>query len=392
MKTVHSTSDHLILRGLPGGASAIVVPLGLAVVGGLALAFGFATGAVVPLVAGGIMLLAAAGAAVVAWTARESLRLNLASRTGRFTRTSLIPSERANFEFAFDAAHSVCVEREEVRGPSRGHRTSTHWRARLRLTRPRRAIVLAESQGGKEQAVRPIAEQVARALNIPLVDQTGDEAETRRGQAIGAPAGVADLNFGPPPPGSRTSIHIDLACETVTLEWKTIGGPALPALGLLAIGFFALIATAMMLQALSIPVLAWLMGQTSATARPAPPLMIGALVAMAATLWLVWLLILELWLVSRRRLVITPDRTMLVRVSPSADALRAAGMGSLGRRFSVPTDDIRSIRTHDDTIEIRTTSRTCAAMIHLPAEKEVAWAAKAARAALGAIGPQAESD
>ena len=113
---------------------------------------------------------------------------------------------------------------------------------------------------------------------------------------------------------------------------------------------------------------------------------------MSTALWLAWLLILELWLFSRRRLSITPERITLSRLSPSARILGTLSGGLLARRWSAPTDDVRSIRTHEDAVEVRTSTRTCAATIHLPADGEAAWAAKIIRASVRALASTTDDD
>ncbi|HMN39808.1 MAG TPA: hypothetical protein PKE29_03120 [Phycisphaerales bacterium] len=401
MRVTRHAPDRLELSGLPGGAAAVVVPIGLALVGALAALFWLATGALIPLIAGGVMLLIALAAAAVSCTAREWLTLDLPARTARYRRRSLIPSDRTDLTVPFDAAHSVSIERSTLRSPDgrMGHPIEV-WTARLRLTKPRRAIELAQTQGGPEQAVRPIAEAVARALGIPLADESGDETETRAPGSIGARLAHAPelsaSSFGPRPEGARVSLHLAPDGQSVAIEWKTLGGPALPVLGLLGVGVFVVLSTAMTLQAFGVPVLTWIAGGSpSAPVRPAPlpaaPIA-AALVAMSTALWLAWLLILELWLFSRRRLSITPERITLSRLSPSARILGTLSGGLLARRWSAPTDDVRSIRTHEDAVEVRTSTRTCAATIHLPADGEAAWAAKIIRASVRALASTTDDD
>lgn len=398
MRVTRHAPDRLELSGLPGGSAAIFVPAGFALVGALAALFWLATGALIPLIAGGVMLLIALAAAAVSCTAREWLTLDLPARTARYRRRSLIPSDRTDLTVPFDAAHSVSIERSTLRSPDgrMGHPIEV-WTARLRLTKPRRAIELAQTQGGPEQAVRSLAQAVARALGIPLADESGDETETRAPGSIGARLAHAPelsaSSFGPRPEGARVSLHLASDGQSVAIEWKTIGGPALPVLGLLGVGVFVVLSTAMTLQAFGVPILTWIAGgSASGPVRPAAGPIAAALVAMSTALWLAWLLILELWLFSRRRLSITPERITLSRLSPSARILGTLSGGLLARRWSAPTDDVRSIRTHEDAVEVRTSTRTCAATIHLPADGEAAWAAKIIRASVRALASTTDDD
>jgi hypothetical protein len=231
---------------------------------------------------------------------------------------------------------------------------------------------------------------VARALGVDLIDQSADAAERICARQIGVPLGAStlkDLSFAPAPKGARATLTVEPAAVRVELNWKTVGGPALPVIGLIVIGGFVLLSTAMALEATGIlPVLSWLTTGNGAAKRPAAPGISFALLAMSAGLWALWLGILQLWLWSGRRLTITPDAVTYAATSPLAHLFSLVGGRSAATRWSIPTSEVRSVRTKDDAIEIRGPERTHRCLIHLPADGEPAWIAKQVRGAVQVLG------
>jgi hypothetical protein len=390
LKITHHDAARLQLAGIPGGSAAIVVPFGIALVGALAIAFSWISGAIVPLIVGGLMFVAGTAIAVCSLTRRERLTFDLSARRGRYETRSLVGPAPKPLDFSLDQVAGVELRRGHIQAPGRhpGPGSET-WTARLLLLRPRRVVVLAETQGGTEQSVRSIAESVAKTLNVEVLDHAADLVERTRGGNIGTPLArraLADTSFSPPPAGARVALHILAEQQRVELTWKTVGGPALPVMGLLAIGFFALIATVMLMQATGwLPILTWISG-AAGPARPAAAGITAALLAMTLLTWALCLGVLQTWRWSSRRLEITPDHVRLIALSPLA-RLKSLFFGPAATvRWLLPTDEVASVRTHDDALEFRGPSTTHRALIHLPVEGEPAWIAQATRTAIQILG------
>lgn len=391
MKIIRHDDHALELAGIPGDSAAIVVPLGFAVVGGLAIGMSRLVHSAVPLIAGIVMVSIGLILLIRSLASRERLALDLRTCRGRHHVRTFLASRGKVAEFAFDRVAGVEFTRSYIQTPGRHPGPGSEvWTARLLLSGPRRAIVLAETQGGSEQSIRSIAEATARALGVDLIDQSADDSERILAHEIGAPLGarsLAEMSFGPPPDGARVKLSVQSADERVELEWKTVGGPALPVIALIVIGVFVLLSTAMALEATGIlPVLSWLTTGSGAAKKPASPGISFALFGMSAALWALWLGILQLWLWSGRRLTITPESVTYAATSPLARLLSLVGGRSAASRWSIPTSEVRSVRTREDAIEIRGPERTHRCLIHLPADGEPAWIAKQVRSAVQVLG------
>lgn len=383
----------LELSGIPGDSAAIVVPIGLAVVGGVAIVASRIVSSAVLLIAGAVMVGLGLGLLVWSLTTRETLTLDLRVRRGRHRVRTLFNAGKPT-EFGFDQAAGVEFTRGLTRAPGAfaGWGTET-WTTRLRLSEPRRTIVLAESRGGTEQSIRSIAEAVARALGVDLIDQTADATERVRARRIGAPLGACPLReatFTPPPDGARTKLSVEPSDERVELSWRTVGGPALPVMGLVVIGGFGLLSTSMTLEATGVlPVLSWIITGGAATRKPAPPGIVFALLTMTGVLWAVWLGIFQTWRWSGRRLIITPEAVTYISRSPLAHILSLIAGRRVAVRWALSTPRIESVRTHDDSIEIRDPDQTRRCLVHLPVPGECAWMAKQVRRAVQVLGESA---
>lgn len=179
MKIKRQTGNRLVLAGVPGGFGWMVFAtlLGAAfigILGTVAFRLYAANGLVWPhlamalgmLIGGGIFAMGAVTLAV----GRLRLELDLVTKKGSYHVRS--PIVEAGKPCAFDLAHvhSVTLERFEESRPSGqpGTSTATVLRSRLRVTKPRRAIVLAETQNGQDERVERVAAEVAGFLDVEI--------------------------------------------------------------------------------------------------------------------------------------------------------------------------------------------------------------------------------
>lgn len=181
MRVTHRSDDELVLSGVPGGRvwMVVLVVFGLAATAA-AVYFLFAvsieaggwTAALLPLAFGVVL------AQVFFWTGavtlavgRLALRLDRASGRGAYEVRSPIVEAGKPTEFELRHAHSVSLERTTEWRPGRnggGDSRATVWRARLRLNKPRSAIVLDETENNRLDRVEGVATEVAEFLGVPL--------------------------------------------------------------------------------------------------------------------------------------------------------------------------------------------------------------------------------
>ena len=102
---------------------------------------------------------------------RESLTLDKVSRTATHATWSLLAGSRKEDAYRFDTIKAISVERSmQGSGGGRGFPTRVT-RARLFVTKPRRAIQLDETQGGGKKTVEnleELARHVAEFLGAEL--------------------------------------------------------------------------------------------------------------------------------------------------------------------------------------------------------------------------------
>lgn len=182
MRIIKQSDELLVLSGTPGGMkwmafmgvmgatmSAFVVYLINAMwssggwsMGMLPLGFGFLLG----------QLFFWMG--VVALFGRQRLVFDKAARTGAYTVFSPIVKTAKPFKFSFDHIHSVTLSQTTEVMPSQDSQGRSSSRAveicsaKLRTTKPRRSVLLDETQNGRDQRVTALAEAVAGFLDLPV--------------------------------------------------------------------------------------------------------------------------------------------------------------------------------------------------------------------------------
>ncbi len=188
MKIQSHTPERLVLTGVPGGAGWMVFAtiLGAAlvgIIGTVAYKMYAANGIGWPHLAMGIGVLiggAIFGMGIVTLAVgRLRLELDLVTGKGSYRVTS--PIVEAGKPCEFDLAHvsAVSLERlDESRphgraGPDVGKGTASIFRARLRLNKPRRAIVLDETENGQDGRVERLAATVAAFLGLEVTRSDG---------------------------------------------------------------------------------------------------------------------------------------------------------------------------------------------------------------------------
>jgi len=183
MRIVENTAERLVLKGTPGSAlwMAFATLLGLALMTATA---GFAwityeeTDDVLPLIPLGIGFLMggaffAIGVVTLA-VGRMRLVLDRFRGEGVYDVYSPIIEVGKPCQFRLVHVHSVTIERTEEARPAADvddiRFDAQVCRARLRLRKPRRAIVLDETENGQERRVRAVAEGVAGWLGIEITE------------------------------------------------------------------------------------------------------------------------------------------------------------------------------------------------------------------------------
>ncbi len=179
MKIKTQTGDRLILAGVPGGVGWMVFAtvLGaafLGILGTVSYRMYAASGFVLPHIAMAVGILI--GAAIFAMgvvtlaIGRLRLELDLVTQRGSYRVTSPIVDAGKPCEFDLAHVHSVSLERFEESRPSgeTGSRTAQVVRARLRVNKPRRAIVLDETENGQDERVERVATTVAEFLGLEV--------------------------------------------------------------------------------------------------------------------------------------------------------------------------------------------------------------------------------
>ena len=163
MRVLRRTDEQLILGGVPGGRRWMVVLVVFGLAASAAAGF-FAK--VTYDEAGGLSL-----AHLPLAFGRLRLDLNLATGRGEYQVRSPIIEAGKSANFDLKHVDSVSLERSTEWRPGRedGPETeATVWRARLRLTKPRRAIVLDETENNRLERVEAVAQEVADFLGKPL--------------------------------------------------------------------------------------------------------------------------------------------------------------------------------------------------------------------------------
>jgi len=183
MKVTLRTANRMELRGVPQGRS---IPFGVLVCFGIAVAAGFfvsiqwtnsrSVWAVVPPALIVVFMGAMMVVLVLLWMKRERVVLDHVSKVVEHETWSLLWGSRKSRAYPFESIHGVRVQRSlESQGGGKGFPVEVV-KARLLISRPRRAIELDEVQSGNRAPVEAIAREVAEFLGVPL-EMTGGEDE-----------------------------------------------------------------------------------------------------------------------------------------------------------------------------------------------------------------------
>lgn len=183
----------LTLTGIPGGLRwmlfATVVGAAIVTVAGAFIRMQWTSSgwsfSFIPLGLGVLLGLAFLAIGALQLLARERLTLDRQIGRGDYRSNSPVVETPKPFDFRLeDVAEVRLIHRSEWRRGS-SHEQTGHqaeiWRAELRIRTPRRTVVLDESQNGREQRVRPIAQTVADFLALDLAEDLGpdDERDSR---------------------------------------------------------------------------------------------------------------------------------------------------------------------------------------------------------------------
>ena len=121
-----------------------------------------------PVGTGIVIGLALFGVGVVQLFARERLVLDRSTGRGTYESNSPIVTTEKPFKFKLENVNSVVISQENVEthvaGIEPGMSESKVCKAVLRVSKPRRAVTLDETQNGRTQRVSAVAEQVAGFL------------------------------------------------------------------------------------------------------------------------------------------------------------------------------------------------------------------------------------
>jgi hypothetical protein len=182
MKPLRQHPQRLVLAGPPGGVGTVIllIVVGAAMTGGGAL-FALADlgdAGLMPRIAG--WLIGLVGVAILVGGvgnafARDRLELDQVTGRGRWSRRLLGRDLQNPIDFALEHAKRVQLEYfTESSCSDTGPSTVNKVRARLLLTKPRRAILLAEAERSRADRIRATAATVADFLGQEL--EVADDA------------------------------------------------------------------------------------------------------------------------------------------------------------------------------------------------------------------------
>ncbi len=181
MKIIENRPERLVLGGVPNLGFALLggLVVGPALMGGVAF-FLYQTlkkpGTSVwswdtlPLLGCGVFVLFLWSMALVQFLQRERLVLDRVLNTGEHSHRWLFGGRGKTTSFSLDRVHGVSIEHyKSSGGGSRRSMPRDQKRARLLLTKPRRAILLESSEGGIDKRVEPVAREVSEWLKKEIV-------------------------------------------------------------------------------------------------------------------------------------------------------------------------------------------------------------------------------
>lgn len=186
VKITERYPDRLVLAGLPHG---VAWPLfGLALGSLFACVFGWLCAHHIQNAQWYNAVMTALGAAlgmlfIFACTdvlqQRERLELDRVHRRGTFLHRSHVRGTIRSFEFPFERIAAVSLEKD-MQSPGGGKGFPTRvLRCRLLLQKPRRAILLDETQNQRDERIRRLAADVSEFLGTPIGEsgRWDDESE-----------------------------------------------------------------------------------------------------------------------------------------------------------------------------------------------------------------------
>ena len=183
MQIVENTTERLVLKGKPGSVHWMVFTtlLGVAVMaasGWFAWVSVKETGGYLQLIPLGIGFLMGGAffliGLVTLAVGRMRLVLDRVSGNGSYDVYSPVIDVGKPCSFRLEEIDSVAIERHEEARPhndDHGSFPAKVCRARLRVRKPRRVIVLDETENGQDRRVQAVAEGVAGWLELEVIRQ-----------------------------------------------------------------------------------------------------------------------------------------------------------------------------------------------------------------------------
>ncbi len=183
MRIVENTTERLVLKGTPGSVPWMLFAtlLGVAVIvasGWLAWVSVREQGGYLQLIALGIGFLIGVAffliGLVTLAVGRMQLVLDRVTGNGKYDVDSPVIDVGKPCSFRLEEIDSVSIERHEEDRPhndDHGRFPAKVCRARLRVRKPRRAIILDETENGQDQRVEALAKAVAAWLELEVTKQ-----------------------------------------------------------------------------------------------------------------------------------------------------------------------------------------------------------------------------
>lgn len=225
MKIKEQTPTRLVLAGVPGG----LVWMVFATVFGLAITAVCVVIAVGKLKGGWSFDLIGLGVGVLIGQAflwmgavtlavgRQRLVLDLEARQGRyFVRSPIVDTGNKTFEFDLADVAGVVIARRTERSPTRGTMDAEVVSAELRVRTPRKKVVLAETQNGREARVRAVAEAVAGFLALEVGGEIEEADASIEPNDAADQSGAVGLESG--------KMLRNVARASVSGPWRPTGG------------------------------------------------------------------------------------------------------------------------------------------------------------------------
>lgn len=175
VKITFQTPDRIELRGIPQGRGllfGILCCLAIMLVAAFFTYFELVKAkspwAAVPPAIGVVFMLVLMGILILLSFKRERLILDKVTQTAEHETWSLLIGTRKTKSYPFDRLAGVAVEKSlQARGGGRGFAVQVT-KARLLITKPRRAIDLDEVQSGNPEPVIALATEISQFLGTPL--------------------------------------------------------------------------------------------------------------------------------------------------------------------------------------------------------------------------------